>query len=292
MSDAGGPGCHWERVALTPPEIDLVFVVDGSASMLEPLESGTDVARHEVLGRAISEMVAGLDRRINTGLVFFLGDGDRCDIPSAPQVAIAPQAADAIAQAFAMHAPMGRSPIGAGLWAGVDALEDRRELGRTQMMVLISDGLSNCGDSYRARTALRRLDGTIDTFVLGLAPPGPVHFYLNQLAGIGDRPRIPSDDADTRRYYNADIEAELHDVLAQIAHAVSWCTYPVRLARANSDDIDVFVDGERIPRRYDTNSWSWSERPDENDVGEIVLFEGACAGVDATSLIEVLACVP
>lgn len=292
MSDAGGPGCHWERVALTPPEIDLVFVVDGSASMLEPLESGTDVARHEVLGRAISEMVAGLDRRINTGLVFFLGDGDRCDIPSVPQVAVAPQAADAIAQAYAMHTPTGRSPIGAGLWAGVDALEGRRELGRTQMMVLISDGLSNCGDSYRARTALRRLDGTVDAFVLGLAPPDAGHIFLNQLAGIGGRPRIPADDADTRRYYNADIEAELHDVLAQIAHAVSWCTYPVRLAPGASDDVDVFVDGELIPRRYDPNSWRWSDWPDDNGVGEIVLLEGACAGVDANSRIELLACVP
>lgn len=149
-------GCGETTVTLDVVRPNFYFVLDASASMLEPIPGLSSTNRHLAARTAIANMLRLVGHRVNYGAATFPGvDGDGCGggtetFPTSPgdEFDLGRQEDGPTLRSLLFNLRQ-RSPAGATpITATLDALQPVvRELDGPTTLFLVTDGAPNCGQS-------------------------------------------------------------------------------------------------------------------------------------------------
>ena len=164
------------RVSIANIKPNVVFVLDRSGSMSEPLGLDEGLSRWEALRGVVSAAVLGLEGELNFGVVHFpAADAspnqvDRaCNSNLNPSVPVGVGNTDAVLKAIPeigevagedVFVPAGAAPMASAVRIAREHLVEDLDRQLTKALVVISDSAANCGES--AVTITEKLE-TLDT---------------------------------------------------------------------------------------------------------------------------------
>ncbi len=308
--------CVAGRFDMVRRSAEILFVIDRSGSMFEPLEIGGIRRRWDALGDALRTTLPRFERAVNLGVMFYprvrsdgiAGNLQFCDLTPGMNVDVAPgpMNANAVYDAFRAHYPEGATPTAAAIRRATTYLASREARGRARYIVLATDGAPNCNESIPLNECIclqgmggcnagpnaRRqcLDDRASIAAIGDARNLGIVTYVIGLDGSIDAQFITVLDqmaiAGGRplptppRYISIQSEVALSQSFAGIQRTVVQCSYVTPSRPDDPDEITVFLNGAPVPR--DTtraNGWDWTDR----DYGEITLFGATCDTAIATN---------
>jgi hypothetical protein len=293
--------CQTGTFALRRANPALMFVIDRSRSMLEPVANAGGRSRWRVLSSALSNTLPPVDAFLEIGaLVFPIRDASQasgCMLAGAPDLLPALHHVQPLLNVLNTSSPAGSTPSAEAVSIAANALRNVRAAKSARALVLATDGAPDCNSALRPSTctcvegarsctATRCLDDKrsverisqaaaegIPTYVIGIqdANVNPVSAAaLDAMARAGQRPQPGGEHS----YYAATSEAELRSALEQIRDQVGSCTYLTSSVPDEKGSISVTLNGSELV--FDASGergWNWAERKN----GEIVLTNEACA---------------
>ena len=306
---SGGQICGVTRFDTTPSAIDLLVVLDHSASMqddsAEMTPTGpTDPSKWDQVVPALTDFIASSGASYFWGMKAFPEAGpecsnetvtDRIDVPFAPNNAATMNAAIA-----ALHPDGNGTPTAAAMGVATSYLRTLTDPDRRKYLLLVTDGEPGCAglagnitpsglqaattDAIAAVTAAA--SAGYHTFVVGVATlRASTTAVLNSLALAGLEPRTdPRPGA--RRFYLATTEGELADALRTITGTVISCRFALPPAPGDRDAVAVTVslNGATVPRDpSSTDGWSYAGATGP----DIELFGSWCDQIKTTPAVNV-----
>ena len=292
----GGPNCGNKALPAKTARLDVLVLLDASASMDEDLTNVScdggcgAVSKWAEATAAINTVVGRTETTVNWGLKLFPDPvvSSVCAVANTVSVPVGPRNATAVAGAIADRTSAnggvrsaGNTATRAAEMAAADYLSMLAD-GNRRMILLVTDGAPNCGpgsepsagDGEGAVAAIRQawLQG-IPTFVVGIVTSGDADDeVLNEMAIVGGEPR-----QNRPAYHPVAESAGLVDVLTAMVQDRAPCVYalpqPPNDGYSNSADIAVTLDGVRLP--YDSsraNGWTYTD----NAQTHVQLFGAAC----------------
>jgi hypothetical protein len=266
----GGPDatvCVPGEVALEAGEIDVVFVIDRSGSMLAGYDGDTPAAgeptRWELLEESMSEALVSFDDpRISVGAKFFpsrtrRGEPDLCAVNDRLDARLGPLSSGGILAEFRAWEPSGGTPLGPAIDVAVRSLSEAGE-DRAQFIVVAPDGAPTCDRDPVGHT-LRAIEDAhgelgIDVLVVGIASTEPEVALLDMFAVAGGRPL----DGE-RRFYDARDPDLLTVLLSDVTRDLAQCVFAVPIPPGPEDVIEVLVAGASTPRdEARLDGWDWT----------------------------------
>jgi hypothetical protein len=291
----GGSGLSCEETVSLKVEVvafppDLLFVLDRSSSMSQPITPGGFDPKWEVTIDALSNVVESYEGRIYPGLMLFPRYADTC---GSGDVEITPS--DDSGKNFAQYledASLGGagSPLHTSLDNAISSFNNRAANPNGRYVLIASDGLPNCTTIPQdaidnSLDAVRELksDG-INTYVLGYAGDTAAASVLDDLAEAGG----------TGSHYPADSAGDLINVLEEITSSVTQvsCEYTLDDGPDSAADLEVKIGYAEVPYSPDhTNGYDydpvthtltfWGQACDDlNTSGDAQITANYCNVVD------------
>jgi hypothetical protein len=198
---------------------NIQIVLDRSGSMISPMDSST---RWATAVNTIKAGVSSLDGMVPIGLSVFPDTDGLCD--SVTSVHPAYSTKTAIFAALDASGPDGGTPSGTAI-RDVAAITELHDVTRPQYVILITDGVPNCGPdpdtSTGVVTELQKAYAatpSIPTFVIGIGSDfvGVDLTTINNMADAGGRPL-----SGTTKYYAATTGSALTTAMLTIVNAIS-----------------------------------------------------------------------
>jgi len=316
--------CVAGRFALARREAQIVFVVDRSGSMSQPINGGGP-SRWDAMRAVFGETLRPFEGAIRMGALLYprrpdsaaLASAQACDQLPGAGVDVAPRQrnADAVLAAINAVGPSGATPTAAAIGRATryTLASGSRELAR--YLVVATDGAPNCNptldpatcvcsygtvscasagvgaryclddDGAVAAISSARAQG-VTTYVVGIDGDLAPEYVavLDRMAVAGGR---PLDGA--RRYYSIQNAAALTAAFEGIQRTIVRCAYVTPSRPDDPGRITVRAGGAEVPRdpaRRD--GWDWTDP----GYGELTLFGPACerAVAGALALEATVAC--
>ena len=316
--------CVDGRFALVRREAQMVFVVDRSGSMSQPLNGGGP-SRWDAMRSVFGRTLRPFEDAIRMGALLYprrpdsaaLASAQACDQLPGTGLDVVPRRgqAGAVLTAINTVGPSGATPTAAAVLRATrfTLAEGSRELAR--YLVVATDGAPNCNptlnpatctcsygsvscasagigaryclddDGAVAAITAARAQG-VTTFVVGIDGDLSPEYVavLDRMAVAGGRPL-----AGTRRYYSIQDEPALSRAFEEIQRTVVRCAYVTPSRPDDPERITVRAAGtivRRDPSRRD--GWDWTDAA----YGELTLFGPACDRVvsSAAPLEATVAC--
>lgn len=246
----GGSGLSCEELVSLKVEVvtfppDLLFVLDRSSSMAQPITPAGFDPRWQVAIDAVTDVVENYDGRVYPGLLTFPAYADTC---GAGSVEITPSADSG--KNFAQYledVSLGGagSPLHTSLDNAISNFSNRAANPNGRYVLVASDGVPNCTtipqDAIdQAVDAVRELrsDG-IKTYVVGVASDDSAAGVLDELAAAGG----------TGSYYPADSASDIVDALEGITSSVTQvsCEYTLDAGPEAAADLEVKIGYAEVP---------------------------------------------
>lgn len=257
----GGSGLSCEETVSLKVEVvtyppDLLFVLDRSSSMAQPMTPGGFDPKWDVTIDALADVVEAYDGRVYPGLMLFPAYAETC---GSGQVDITPSrdSGKNFAQ-YLQDASLGGagSPLHTSLANAISNFSGRAANPNGRYVLIASDGLPNCttipqdaiDDSIQAVRDLR--DEGIATYVLGYAGDDEAAGVLDDLAAAGG----------TGSHYPADSASDLISVLEDITSSVTQvsCEYVLDDGPDSAADLEVKIGYADVPYSPDhTNGYDY-----------------------------------
>jgi hypothetical protein len=317
-SDAGDAAtgrivpCTAGTVALTRAKPTVMFLLDRSTSMSEPMVNGTIVpTRWDALAEALRTVLPPIDTSVAIGALVFpsiFDDDSSCWVDSKPDLMPSTGNVAALSRLMRSVDPTGSTPTAAAIETASQILLGMRTASTARAMVLATDGGPGCNPDLNPRTCtcmvsigpckdvLQCLDDKhtvetiasyrkrgLPTYVIGIESPADVEFsgVLDAMAVAGGRALTGG----ARRYYRATSSADLDKALTDIRNQVGTCTYLTSSVPSGGGSIVVKVDGKEL----DADRWAWGDRSN----GELYFLGATCqelAAKAAPSITATVAC--
>jgi hypothetical protein len=257
----GGSGLSCEEVVSLKVEVvafppDLLFVLDRSSSMSQPITPGGFDPKWDVTIDALTDVVEAYQGRVYPGLMLFPEYAETC---GSGHVDITPSRDSG--KNFAQYlddAPLGGagSPLHTSLDNAISNFANRAANPNGRYVLIASDGLPNCTtipqdaiDSSLDAVRDLKSDG-INTYVLGYAGDDEAAAVLDDLAAAGG----------TGSHYPADSASDLIDVLEEITASVTQvsCEYTLDDGPEAATDLEVKIGYAEVPYSPDhTNGYDY-----------------------------------
>jgi hypothetical protein len=278
----GAPDCGRQDFNVAPTPVDMLLVLDRSASMEEDPSGGTSMpSKWQIVVPTLQQVITATNATISWGLKV-LPEGEKagaCTTASFPAhilVPIAPNNATMVNQAIAGLTDHGDgTPTGDAINNAVTYLNTVQD-GRAKYLLLATDGDPSCPTSNATMFAVQAVTAAATagykTFVVGVASKASSVKNLNSLAVAGLEP-VMSPDPTMPKFYLASDQATLAAALGAITGAAATCVFPLSSAPPNPDHVGVNVGGTKIMK--DTthqNGWDYTGP----DMMTIELFGAAC----------------
>jgi hypothetical protein len=290
------------EVTLQRQESTVMVLLDRSASMLQPMEGSLEGrSRWSVLTDAMARVVPNVNQDAKLGLSMFPA-ADACEVASAfekPLPLLAPgRSTEIMSLVHGAYPAGGKTPTFAALQLARDALIKVDPKLGARSVVLITDGVPNCGGNYDPSTCecvepaddgtcpstldcldaarplefIRRLysEYGIPTYVIGLSAKGDSPYYrlLEGMALAGGRAR-----ASRPFFFPGNSEEALEDVLAGAFRDTTACLFQLPEPFAEGTSIEVRVAGALIEAKAKGPvGWTWANEK----MGQIMLHESTC----------------
>jgi hypothetical protein len=244
-------GCATSTTEAELPQVNLLFVLDRSASMLcnpPPLTSSEDCemlltradaempSKWEITRNALSEAIRALPPKTVVGISYFSND-DGCGVHSRPRVPLAVLAdsqISAIEASLGTVTPSGSTPLVGATILAYRHLHEAALAGRVRgesFVVLLTDGEQSeaCVDLERCSSAQSCTDLLVDdevgkasglgvrirTFAIGVPGSGGARSVLSRIAQRGDTAAADCNaDAGTCHFDMSDAAGDLAEGLA------------------------------------------------------------------------------
>ena len=237
-----------EPVVLPP---DLVFVLDRSSSMGEPIQAGSFVRKWDIVIDALIDVSEAYMNRVYFGLMLCPSVGDTCGA-GVMDIQPGPYSGKNLGETLEDTFPGGGTPVAETIDNARAHFQSNPANPYGRYLLLATDGVPNCGqyaddDAIAAINRLRQ-DG-IETYVLGYAFEGD-ESVLNDMAQAGG----------TGSYYPANSSFDLVESLEQITDEVSvvTCEYILDGGPDAATDLVVTMNGQLVPYSPDhTNGWDF-----------------------------------
>ncbi len=316
--------CVAGRFRMVRREARMVFVIDRSGSMAQPLRAGATRDRWTAMYEALGQTLPRFEASMQMGALIFprvpatgaLASAQACDQLPGDGLDVAPSRNNAttLLRAIALFPPQGATPTAAAISRATRYIASHEARGLAQYIVLATDGAPNCNATLNAATcvcpvmsgcaaaglgARYCLDdvatvGAIDaarragvsTWVIGIDGDleGAYVDVLDRMAVAGGRAL-----SSARRYYSIREGAQLGAAFEEIQRTVVRCAFVTPSRPDDPGRILVRAAGVEVPR--DTSrrdGWDWTDR----DYGELTLFGAACERVfeGSQTLEAVVAC--
>jgi hypothetical protein len=308
--------CVAGRFTMVRREARMVFVIDRSGSMNQPLTATEPASRWNAMQLALAQTLPGFERDLQMGVLLYprvpmsglLASIQACDQLPGDRIDIEPsrENASAVVSAIRQFGPGGATPTAAAIYRATRYLRAREARGLAQYIVLATDGAPNCNTMLNPETcdcvlpsgcasaglgARNCLDGdgavaSIDaartqgifTYVIGIDGDleGRYVAVLDRMAVAGGRASSGS-----RRYFSIQDRTQLAASFADIQRTVVRCAYVTPSRPDDPDRITVRVANVDVPRDPTRREgWDWTDR----DYGELTLYGAACQRVLGTAL--------
>jgi hypothetical protein len=244
-------------VAAVPPNVFLVL--DKSGSMHDPVAPGTTETKWQVLSGAVHQLLMNFNGKARYGLSIFPGanNDDSCD-PGQIDVAVGPnneQAIESRVDSFVDTVDVmgvhGHTPTAPTL-SVVRSDGNLNDTGRNNYVLLMTDGIPNCGhdptiagqtDAVGPTIAqLYASQPAVRTFVIGLGSETSANpELLNSWAQAGHTARQGA-----VKYYQASDAASLEKAFVDIVGGVATCTFKLNKTPDDPSLLSVTVDGASV----------------------------------------------
>ncbi len=270
----GHCGCGGQFFSADSIAPNVLIAMDRSNSMTEQI-AGDGKSKIEIAKQAIHDLLASTSSSVQWGLKLWPGDNESCsDGPTCGTghvfVDVGPATTDAINTVLGnANTCTKKTPIGnaLGSLAGYAGLQDA---GRANYVVLITDGIENCGgDGVAAATALRGQSPEVKTFVIGFSgnkdEVNPVQ--LKAIAEAGGT-ALASDPG----YYQANDAAGLAAAFQSISGKVLSCSYSLSGVPEDLSLLYIFFDGVEVERKMD-HSGGWDFDP---SLQQLTFYNDSC----------------
>ncbi|MEZ4389617.1 MAG: vWA domain-containing protein [Polyangiales bacterium] len=301
--------CVAGRFGMIRRSARLLFVIDRSGSMLQPLEMGAMTSRWQATVDALRETLPRFEDRLAMGALTFPRTPDddvaarylqacQVQLGSGITVDVAPRNAAAMSAMLERTSPVGATPTGAAVRRATEWLRAHDARGVASYLVLLTDGIPNCNAAIepsacecldpatmcggeRGRLSCLDDDGTVRaledarragvvTYVIGIDGSLEARFQ-GVLDRMADAGGRPN--AGSPRYSSIRNGAQLLRTFEGIQRSVALCSYVTPSRPDDPDAIDVDLDGARVPRDPTRREgWEWSDR----DYGELTFYGRAC----------------
>lgn len=270
---AAGDNCGLQTFAVARRPVDVLLVLDRSASMQDTPDDDTTTSKWDLTVPALNQVILETDTNVSWGMKLFPEgqDTDSCSaatITDTIHVPVAPANAGVVVRAIAATTPEGDgTPTGDAIHAAVRYLSG---LGTSdhKYIVLATDGEPSCSPSgegqddarpYAVAAVTEALAAQIPVFVVGVATTNDsATEALNDMALAGGAGRSdPNPLAD--HYYLANTQSELVSALRAITGEIASCVFPLSTPPPVPNNIGVKVDGTlllRDPNR--TDGWEYT----------------------------------
>lgn len=277
---SAGQSCGAGTFAATPTAVDLLIVLDRSASMQDTAAGSAptplDPSKWAEVVPALTDVIDSASDAISWGLKTFPEDGDACAATSVSNridVPIAAATVPVVTAAIAATLPGGNgTPTSAAIRAATSYLAALND-GRPKYLLLVTDGEPSCvgqpgavgittdpgasaADTVSAVSAAAQAG--FHTFVVGVATSSArAVATLNMLATAGlEARRDPNPLA--RRFYLASTKPELVAALQTITGQIGRCSFPLSRPLPPPGEVIVTVGGMVAPRDPSrTNGWDY-----------------------------------
>lgn len=238
-SGAGGGGTCGEVFNATATEANIMIVLDKSGSMRDPVGG---VSKWEAAKAAVTQLTNQAPA-VRFGLTMF-STPSGCRVPVADGgVPIGPGTATQIQSALPRSADGSGTPIAKGIIA---AAQDPglADVGRSNGVVVITDGEENCGgDPVAEVQKLFQRTPSVRTWVVGFGGQADVDpDMLTQMAVKGGTARIT-----TPRFYQADIQADLEEALQAISKSAQGCDFALAKAPDDPNKLFIAINNQLVP---------------------------------------------
>ncbi|MBI5518135.1 MAG: VWA domain-containing protein [Deltaproteobacteria bacterium] len=305
--------CVAGRFTLVRRSAQMVFVIDRSGSMDQPLMTAGGITRWGAMRTVFSRTLPMFENNLEMGVMFYprvpvdsiLMYRQYCQLTSSGSIDVTPrlQNAGPVVDSIFRHNPWGATPTAAAIVRATEYLRSQDTRGRARYLVLATDGAPNCNATLDGSTCLclggpstcnspegvlsclddqgtlnaisaARREG-VSTYVVGIDGDleRPFVDLLERMADMGGRPRT-----DRPRYYSIRDLDTLQSAFTDIQRTVVQCAYVTPSRPDNPDAIEVSVAGRPIrrdPSRRD--GWDWTDR----DYGELTFFGPECDAIAA-----------
>jgi hypothetical protein len=211
--------CEYTHVcgACTPQPVNMVVLLDYSASMNDRSGPSSPLSRWEAATEALADRLDTHSDLINTGIALYPTPASGpCGVSGGLDVAFH-ASGDDVRSALTGLTPPGSTPMADSLDAA-GAIYAAAGLAGAQYVLLITDGSEACGGDALAATAALAANG-IETYIIGYDPTGTGldHATLNDMAVAGGHP-LPVMSASDPAYYlaqnGADLELAIEAIFA------------------------------------------------------------------------------
>ncbi|MFO0555600.1 MAG: VWA domain-containing protein [Polyangiaceae bacterium] len=251
-----------------PPNV--LIVLDRSSSMTENIGGGTkwDIAR-----TAINQIVGMFNTDVRFGLLLYPGvdlagdPGPQCG-PGMIWVAPGPDSNTQVTTTLNQANTSSGTPTAEALTSlvGYSGLADTT---RDNIVLLITDGQSNCADPIPVVGQLLGETPSVKTYVVGFgAGVDPTELDAMAQAGGTARPQQPF-------YYQADDAAGLDAAFSTIVGSVLSCNYALAETPPDPNELYVWIDGTLVPNDA-ANGWTYDPATNQ------IIFNGqTCADLQS-----------
>ena len=319
--------CVDGRFTMVRREAQIVFVIDRSGSMSQPLNPG-GVSRWEAMRAVLGQTLPPFEDAIRMGALLYprrpdssaLASAQACDQLPGAGINVPPRRSNAAAvlASIGSDGPSGATPTASAVARATryTLAEGSRELAR--YLVVATDGAPNCNTTLDAATCVCSygtascaatgvgarycLDDDGAVAAIGAARAQGVSTYVVGIDGdlapeyvaVLDRMAVAGGRAvagGARRYYSIQDAAALRQAFEAIQRTIVRCAYVTPSRPDRPDRITVRVGGVEVPR--DTarrDGWDWTDA----GYGELTLFGPACDRVlgSVEPLEATVACGP
>jgi hypothetical protein len=289
----GAPECGRQDFNIAPVPVDMLLVLDRSASMEDDPSGGSSTpSKWEILVPALQQAITSTNTVISWGLKAF-PEGEKagsCTTASSPVhilVPIAPNNAATVSQAISGLTDHGDgTPTGDAINNAVAYLKTVPDQ-NAKYLLLATDGDPSCPSSNAAQLAVDAVTAAAaagyKTFVIGVAAKASSIKNLNNLAVAGLEP-VMSPDPTASKFYLASDQATLVAALQSITGAAATCVLPLSSVPPAPDHVRVDVGGMTITKDpTNQNGWDYTGP----DMMTIQLFGAACDQVKSSGVSTV-----
>lgn len=242
-ADMGGGGgdasCGSAQFAIERVPPNVMLVVDRSGSMGDPISDGSTTTKWSDTKTALTQLVNDYDALLRLGITLYSSDGN-C---AAGEVTdYAPANGKTVLQKLDAKRPGGNTPTARTLTKVLKEgkLDDPT---RENYVVLVTDGLPNCGDvNVKGKIDDLRTAG-VKTFVIGVGDGTASNpLLLNQWAEAGGTARPGS-----TKYYQTNSQTELKAAFDAIGGGIASCTFKLMEVPPDPSKLFVFSNGQLVP---------------------------------------------
>ena len=239
----------------TPQAVDLLLLLDRSASMSYDIASDTNCAagsttcsgRWATVTTSLNQVLSATPATVQWGLKFFpSADGGKCGVDAGADVGVGPDTAAKIQPAITGTGPGAtgtQTPTAAAITAAVayfNALND----GLDHFILLATDGLPNCDPGTSAAVTSTSLGNTVTAISTAAAPGSDIKTYVIGIGSSTGNNNLTSfaNAGGTVDYFPATSPDALTKALSTIVGTVASCQFTMAEAPPDRGNLGVYLD--------------------------------------------------